>query len=85
MPSLRGMSFTHTWHRGFFLLGYSGLEIQNVEYRTRNRRMMKCSLRHSIFLVRHSAVQKLFNIVHSLHCRCVRPVYLSDHEGRVSY
>jgi hypothetical protein len=31
-------------------------DTSNVEYRTRNRRMMKCSLRHSIFLVRHSVV-----------------------------
>jgi hypothetical protein len=31
-------------------------DTSNVEYRTGNRRMMKCSFRHSIFLVRYSAV-----------------------------
>jgi hypothetical protein len=36
------------------------LRKENVEFRTRNRRMMKYELRHSIFLVRHSAVWVVF-------------------------
>ncbi len=33
---------------------------KNIEYRTRNRRMMKFSLRYSIFDIRHSTVHKSF-------------------------
>ena len=38
------------------------LKLLNIECRTRNRRITKWSLRHSIFLVRYSTVLKVFAI-----------------------
>ena len=40
----------------------------NVECRTRNRRIMKRSLRHSIFLVQHSALYNGIFETRHLHC-----------------
>ena len=55
-PSHREVVFVHTRHRRCF--GAWLYVSESGEYRTRNRRMMKGSLRCSIFLVRHSAVHR---------------------------
>jgi hypothetical protein len=44
-------------------------DTSNVKYRTGNRRMMKCSFRHSIFLVRYSAVYPPGGFAFDLLCK----------------
>ena len=53
-----GDLYTHLTQWVFWRDLSNCLKILNIEYRTRNRRMSKVTLRHSIFDIGYSAVQE---------------------------